>query len=158
MYLHVSTHTAWPMFSPVTVGSVFDSISTAPSVEVSARTSKRVSNASFMGVPTTPPPSILTPQISVSTDNGKRLRVKKIYPIGRSLVENWFGGPPFNHQIAKISSSHMYMYMYVWRSCTEPPSLKLCRFETQIQPPDLISVDNIISMVCAGLAKCLDVY
>ena len=52
-------------------GSMFDNISTAPSADVSARTSKRVSNASFMGVPSTPPPSILSPQLSVNTDNGQ---------------------------------------------------------------------------------------
>ena len=50
------------------IGSVFDNIST----DVSARTSKRVSNASFMGViPSTPPPSIMSRELSVSTDNGK---------------------------------------------------------------------------------------
>ena len=50
------------------VGSVFDSIS----ADVSARTSKRVSNASFMGVlPSTPPPSIVSRELSVSTDNGE---------------------------------------------------------------------------------------
>ena len=50
------------------IGSVFDNIST----DVSARNSKRVSNASFMGVlPSTPPPSIISRELSVSTDNGE---------------------------------------------------------------------------------------
>ena len=52
------------------LGSMFDNLSTTASTDVSARTSKRVSNASFMGVPSTPPPSIISPQLSVSTDNG----------------------------------------------------------------------------------------
>ena len=81
------------IFYDLCVGSVFDNLST----DVSARTSKRVSNASYMGVlPSTPPPSIISRELSVSTDNGQHPHtfIYHIVPYSRNFFTRKNFSPP----------------------------------------------------------------